>query len=176
MVNKLYQTAIKAHSSSPIGRDRKIEATHFSEGYNASCGDEIDFSLALNPSDGKLDDISFKDDSCAICTASASILCDMSTALNKNQVYGLYLSLLSILGCKNDPLDAFFLHSIDFSSLKEPENSLVTLAPVAAHPSRINCALLPWQTVLAAFDKPVKGSNTSEPSISKSPAAITDNA
>ncbi len=158
-MEKLYQSALKKHSSSPIGRGRRIEASHFSEGYNASCGDEIDFSLQLNPITGEIDEISFDDDSCAICTASASILCESSLSLTQHKMNRAYLELLSIL----DPENNLNNEQKCDSPITEIPESLSVLSPVAAHPSRINCALLPWQTALAAFNKPVAANKKNEP-------------
>lgn len=167
-MKKLYQADIKAHSFSPIGLDKAIDETHFSEGYNASCGDEIDISLKLNAS-SKIDDISFKHDSCAICTASASILCDVSITFNKDRMNEIYLELLSILNHNNDQPDKLpNEHLPNHKLLTELSHSLSILAPVSAYPSRVNCALLPWQTALAAFDKPLIVATLTE--------AVVDNA
>ena len=150
-MEKLYQTAIKAHSTSPIGRGEQINATHFSQGYNASCGDEIDFSLQLNPSSGNIENIAFQNDSCAICTASASILCELSIASNKENINALYHQLCVILGSEEnyDTSESFTPQS------EAKQKSLKILSPVGAHPSRVNCALLPWETVLTAFNHPL---------------------
>ncbi|MCF6194028.1 MAG: iron-sulfur cluster assembly scaffold protein [Kangiellaceae bacterium] len=155
-MEKLYQKAIKTHYSSPIGRDGSIDATHFSEGYNASCGDEIDFSLQLNPKTGNIDKITFHDESCAICTASASILCALSVDSSQDHVNQLYQELLLILRPKLEAKE----NPNNDSPITNLQISLQILSPVSAHPSRINCALLPWQTVLAAFNKPVAATST----------------
>jgi nitrogen fixation NifU-like protein len=139
-VNKLYQEALKTHSSSPVGLEVFVNTTHYHDGYNSSCGDEINFSLEIEPTIGTIKAISFSHDSCAICTASASILCEQVKGYTKQDFEVLFETLNSTL---------------QGSPQENCSNTLIKiLTPVSKFPSRINCALLPWQTVLAAFDSP----------------------
>ena len=41
-LDRLYQQTIKDHNRAPYGLDVTFEFTHRSDGYNPSCGDELD--------------------------------------------------------------------------------------------------------------------------------------
>jgi len=146
-MDKLYQDDLKSHYQEPVGLNRKISTSHSAEGFNASCGDEINIHLQIDERHAKLAKIAFDTDSCAICTASASILCQLleGKGLESLQNYYHYLQLKLN---KN----AYDIPNNDYPS------ELDILTPVKAHPSRINCALLPWQTALSAFASPVNTS------------------
>ena len=68
----LYQSILIQHSKSPSHYGKFEGFTHFSEGYNALCGDAI--SIYLSVKEGTIEKASFESASCAICKASASIL------------------------------------------------------------------------------------------------------
>ncbi len=140
-MDKLYQDALKAHYSTPTGQNRNINATHSSEGYNASCGDEICIELQLNET--TIEDIAFESDSCAICTASASILCEVIKQKDLDCIPTIYHQLQAALN--NTTSDTADL----------PHQQLEILQPIKQYPSRINCALLPWQTVIEALKSPI---------------------
>ena len=141
-MNNLYQDGLKVHYSNPTGQNRKIDVTHRSEGYNASCGDEIWIELQLN--ENTIDDISFESDSCAICTASASILCEFSKHHDRESIQSVYRQLRNSLNQDLTSNDGILLHP-----------QLEILQAISQYPSRINCALLPWQTAKQAFDSPI---------------------
>ncbi len=136
-LNQLYQDKIKQHSQSPVGSNLDFLPTHKAEGYNASCGDELEIYLQLN-NHQLIKNIAFKSDACAICTASASLLCE----------YGINKSTTRL---KQDSSDlTATLKSGKPLTLK----SMECLTAVSQYPSRINCALLPWETLLLAFNNP----------------------
>ena len=70
----LYQSILIQHSKSPSHYGKFEGFTHFSQGYNALCGDAI--SIYLSVKEGTVEKASFESASCAICKASASILLD----------------------------------------------------------------------------------------------------
>ena len=84
-LNQLYQQEIKNHSRNPIGQNREFECTHQAEGYNPSCGDELNVFLRLNHKQ-EIEEIGFNSDACAICTASASLLCEHAEGKNLTEV------------------------------------------------------------------------------------------
>lgn len=147
-MERLYQDALKAHYMTPVGLNRHICVSHQSEGYNASCGDEISVFMQLSDQ-GVITDISFETDSCAICTASASLLCEISNGLNLQTLTDYYHYLKSTLNLQPNK------HSVNIKSSK-----LDCLFPVSAHPSRVNCALLPWQTAIETFHSPITEQST----------------
>ena len=139
-MDNLYQQALKAHYSAPIGQNRRIDGTHSSDGYNASCGDEIRVTLQINKN--TINDITFESDSCAICTASASILCEVSKQSDLESFRSIYQQLHAALQTTSD------VSNLTHQTLK-------ILMPIKQYPSRVNCALLPWQTAIEAIQSPI---------------------
>lgn len=137
----LYQQAIKQHSHNPIGNNINFSPTHSAEGYNASCGDELNLYLQLSGTEPLIavETIGFDSDACAICTASASLLCEHSLGKKATQL-------------RQDIYD--FTQTIENNTTLTIE-SIKCLTAVSSHPSRRNCALLPWKTLLEALDTPV---------------------
>ncbi|NQZ12157.1 MAG: iron-sulfur cluster assembly scaffold protein, partial [Algicola sp.] len=74
MPQQLYQQLIIDHNRAPIGKDNTFCFSHSMDGENPSCGDEL--TLYLKLSQQHIENIGFNSDACAICTASASLLCE----------------------------------------------------------------------------------------------------
>lgn len=129
-LSQLYQQEIKKHSRNPIGQKRQFERSHQADGYNPSCGDELNVYVKVDHNQ-KIEMIGFESDACAICTASASLLCQhvegKTLAETQQDIQIISQSLL-----QNTPL---------------AYDTLNCLLPVSLHKSRIGCALLPWQTL-----------------------------
>ncbi|WP_444994845.1 iron-sulfur cluster assembly scaffold protein [Aliikangiella sp. IMCC44359] len=146
-LQKLYQNEIKQHARNPIGNKLRFIPTHQAEGYNPSCGDELNIYLQIeNTPTQQIINIGFDSDACAICTASASLLCEHSQEKNISQLKADTQLLTNALKSK--------------APLNIP--ALNCLINVAEHPSRINCALLPWDTLLQAA---LSASPSNKPSI-----------
>ncbi|MCW8875889.1 MAG: iron-sulfur cluster assembly scaffold protein [Kangiellaceae bacterium] len=137
-LNQLYQQEIKDHNQNPIGHNRRFAQTHHAEGYNPSCGDELSIYLKINQQQ-EIEMIGFDSDACAICTASASLLCEHAEGKNlvdiQQDIGNISQSLV-----QNTPL---------------PYDTLSCLSPVSSHKSRVGCALLPWQTLAQALPNSV---------------------
>jgi len=133
-LNDLYQQTIKTHNKNPIGRNLEFPASHRAEGYNPSCGDELEIYLTFKEGE-KIEQIGFSADACAICTASASLMC--AHAPGKT-----LLELIEAVDQLNDSLN---------QKKEIKTESLSCLFAVSKHPSRINCALLPWKTLNQAL-------------------------
>ncbi len=143
-VIELYQQALKQHNSNPVGLSKPIQATHTADGYNASCGDEITFSLELSSDHKNIIDISFECDCCAICKASASALCAVSEGRDTDFLKQQTDLLIQLLGLAQPHV-----------TIENFEKQLEFLLPIKKHISRHNCALLPWQTALEAIACPI---------------------
>ncbi|HNX04645.1 MAG TPA: SUF system NifU family Fe-S cluster assembly protein, partial [Opitutales bacterium] len=75
-MEELYREIILDHNKRPRNF-RKMEGhTHHADGHNPLCGDEIEVFVKVE--DGKIVDISFQGEGCAISKSSASL---MTTAL-----------------------------------------------------------------------------------------------
>ncbi len=141
MSSPLYQQMIINHSREPIGKDKQFLFDHSAEGENPSCGDELTLylKLYLKFEQQHIENIGFTADACAICTASASLLCQQLNDKNLQQAAELALSLENKLVSKQGELN--------------PELDILT--GVSQFPSRVNCALLPWSTLSQIINKAI---------------------
>lgn len=126
---KLYQQALLAHHKSPVGFERIIQVTDQVDGHNASCGDDI--TVQINMCESIIYQSAFFGDSCAICRASASIMCQQLEQISVDEFKELYRQLVS--GIKGEQM---------FLELFLP------ISTVVKYPVRQQCALLPWQTLI----------------------------
>ena len=138
----LYQSILIQHSKSPLNFGKLEAFTHFSEGYNPLCGDAI--SVYLLVKQGTIEKASFESASCAICTASASILLDAIEGIEKESFTSIQNEFSQILedGSKSQS-DTLSTEILAFQGIKH-------------FPSRRNCALLPWTTLKEALDSEIK--------------------
>ena len=135
--HQLYQQGMLAHHKHPIGFNKNIVATHRACGKNHTCGDSIMLEIAsYNQS---IDAISFNGDSCAICRASASILCENLEGLTIEKSYEFSQAIIFALKYDKDFVDEFSLKCLP-------------LMGVRRFPARKVCALLPWETFLLALN------------------------
>lgn len=138
MDNELYQEVLLQHSKHPRNFGPMENVTHFSEGYNAMCGDEI--SVALKIDDGAVTDARFTGSACVICTASASIM--------TGEVKGMSCDAAKQLA-------ANFRELAKSGTGSALPMKLQVLGGVHQFPQRVKCAVLPWETLLRALDHPV---------------------
>tara|TARA_R110001583_G_scaffold3468_9_gene22148 strand:+ start:3668 stop:4096 length:429 start_codon:yes stop_codon:yes gene_type:complete len=124
----LYQQALLAHHKTPVGFERDIEVTDELDGHNAACGDDI--TVQINIVGSVITQSAFSGDSCAICRASASIMCQQVEQLSITDCSALYYQFFASLNGKQAFTDVF-----------------LPLSTVAQYPVRQQCALLPWQTL-----------------------------
>ena len=137
----LYQSVLVQHSKSPLHYGKLHAYTHFSEGYNALCGDAI--SIYLSVKQGKIEKASFESASCAICKASASILLEAIEGSNEEAFIPLQTEFSKILeGDISDQENGSSKEILAFQGIKQ-------------FPSRKNCALLPWTTLQKALSSSV---------------------
>jgi len=130
-----YRDAILEHSVNPVGFRRDLAATHQNEQYNPLCGDRI--RLAFVVADGTVEDCSFDGEACAICMASASMLCEHTSGRDIAEVIQLQQSLEQALAGQTETL---------------PVQALNALLGARRYPSRIRCALLPWIAAIKALE------------------------
>ncbi len=133
----LYQDVIVDHSKRPRNRRKLEEAARRAEGYNPLCGDKLTVYVELVGD--VLRDVAFEGFSCAVCTASASVMTE--TLKGKAQAEASRLA------------EAFRAMVTQGSEVPgAPE--LGAFAGVRAFPSRVKCALLAWHTLQAALQQP----------------------
>lgn len=136
----LYQRVILEHNRSPKRYGRPPQFTHQALGTNPICGDEVSVFLTLDPSGHELLDLAFTAQSCALCRASASIMCDSLFGLSLEAAHEKTRLFKSMI--QNNGL------------LLEGDVSI--LAVTREFPARAKCVLLPWMTFLGALSGQVE--------------------
>lgn len=139
MDEELYQAVLLQHSRKPRHFGELADATHAADGYNALCGDEV--RVQLRADNGVVDDVHFSGQSCAICTASASIM--------TREAEGQTPDAIRVLS------ERFRLLAKD-GTAEGLSPRLEALGGVHRFPARVKCAVLPWETLVRALDQPVK--------------------
>ena len=131
---RLYRDTVMRHAQEPVGFNKPISVTHQNEQFNPLCGDRI--TLMLQMTGEQVLDAAFEGESCAICKASASMLCELAPGRTRTQLEGYREWLDSALAGREQPAE---------------HTPLAALLGVRAYPSRIKCAVLPWEALRAAF-------------------------
>ena len=132
---ELYRSTILEHNRNPRGQTDVVDATHRAHLHNALCGDDV--TLSLRVVDGEVAAIGFSGDSCAICTASASILCSAAVGRTVAAVLTTGEALQRALG--------------EGTAAPGSWPDVRALEGVRAFPSRIRCATLPWEAAAVAL-------------------------
>jgi len=129
----LYQKTMIQHGNNPLNFGKPQEYEHTEEGFNALCGDKI--NIYFSNIDNKEVNFSFVSVGCIICKASGSL---MTKELNKKDLENIEASIdNAMIGINKGNLkDDFF------------SNELMTLNQIKNFPSRLKCALLPWETAM----------------------------
>lgn len=126
---ELYRAAILENAAAPCGHGRDIDHTHRAVGDNVLCGDVVD--LRLRVTEGVIEAAAFHGESCAICMASASLLCRHMEGRS-----------VAAVGTTRDAFEA----AIAQGEGGELPEWLQPMLGVRAYPARTQCALLPWKT------------------------------
>lgn len=145
-LRELYQEVILDHNKQPRNFHGIDPHDHEADGYNPLCGDQIHLELRLDD-EGRIEDIGFQGQGCAISTASASIMTETLKGHTVEEARALF--------------DRF--HHLVTDDHAEPDPSLGklgVLAGVRDYPMRVKCATLAWHTLQAALDE--KGEVTTE--------------
>lgn len=137
-LSELYKETILKHNRTPFNYGKPDVFSHFSQGLNAICGDQINIYMCINGD--KITNIFFDGESCAIAMASASMMCEF------------------LLGKSTDEARFYF---VEFSRLMDKKgnhnfieelNGLNVFSSVKKFPSRIKSVTLCWHAMKAAID------------------------
>lgn len=137
-LSTLYSAIVLEHNRAPHNFGPLAGATASGSGLNASCGDEVRMALCLDASE-RIAACGFEGESCAICTAVASILTGLAVGRDRADIAHLraeFGALLSGAPAEQQRLGA-----------------LSVFAELVAHPARRACALLPF----SALDQALAG-------------------
>lgn len=134
----LYQDIVLDHYRHPRGHGAVAGCTHAADGVNPLCGDSL--RIELRCEDGRVVAFGFTGEACAITTATASMLAELSPGLDGERIAGLMQRFERLLEGADDDAEL---------------GPLNAMRELRRHPSRRKCALLPWATLRAAL----QGSN-----------------
>ncbi len=137
----LYRQIIIDHYQNPHHKGALDCPTHHLEGFNASCGDQLELDLRIK--DGKVVDVGFEGSGCAISMTSTSMLTDLIIGKSVDEAMAITKAFKARLLGKDDEID----ENIDIGELE-------ALDGVKAYPVRIKCALLSWNTLLEGLEHP----------------------
>jgi nitrogen fixation NifU-like protein len=143
-IRDLYPELILDHSRQPRNRRTLPGCSHAGRSDNPSCGDEVIVFLDIDDR-GVIGEIAFGGRSCAIATASASLMTEVVVGKTPAQAEALFDRFRAIAcGGVDAPLDG----------MEVEVGRLTTLATWRGFLAREKCATLAWQTMLVALQNP----------------------
>jgi nitrogen fixation NifU-like protein len=133
----LYQEIILDHNKRPRNYREIPACSCQAEGHNPVCGDEVKVFVQLD--DGKLADVAFQGQGCAISRASASMMTGKTKGRTEEEARSVFAQVRDMLvGPEAAP--------------PRELGDLAALSGVRKFPARIKCAMLPWHALEAALD------------------------
>jgi nitrogen fixation NifU-like protein len=131
----LYPQVVLDHYRNPRNHGTLDACTHAADGANPLCGDHL--RIELRCEGGRIEDLRFSGEACAVATAAASMLGELVAGLGREDVATLVARVerLVTMGEADATLGA-----------------LNAMASLQRHPARRKCALLPLATLHAALD------------------------
>ncbi len=135
-LNDLFTEIILDHYQHPHNHGLISSPSHFSRGFNESCGDDIQISLLVEKD--IIVDVKFSGAGCSISQASASIMTDIVRGKSVDQIKTLAGKFYDMVkGNEANP--------------DEDLGDAVALQGVAKFPVRVKCATLAWHTLEEAL-------------------------
>jgi nitrogen fixation NifU-like protein len=136
-LEELYQEVILDHSRRPRNFGTLPNADVLVHGDNPACGDEIHLGVHFS-SDGKLEEIKFSGQGCAISQASASMMTMKLKGKTRSEAA---------------ELSRTFKHLVTGEAASESRSlgDLQLLRGVRKFPQRVKCAMLAWRAVEQAL-------------------------
>lgn len=132
--SQLYQDVVIEHNRSPRNFRIVEPCSHHGRGHNPVCGDTVELYLRLDEDDC-IADVSFQGDSCAIATASASLLTEAVRRRSMNDALALAADVEALIEA-----GSVGEHLSHMDALRVLEN-------VRQFPGRQGCARLAWSTL-----------------------------
>lgn len=133
-MNPLYAPLVLEHYRNPRGRGALAGCTHAADGVNPLCGDAL--RVELRCEDGRVAEFAFAGESCAITTATASMLGELARGATPTEL---------------DALAQRFARLIEGADEDAAFGPLNAMRALQHHAARRKCALLPWATLRAAL-------------------------
>ena len=136
-IKQLYKKTILEHNRNPRNYGTPKTYTHHSEGLNAICGDQVFIYISVK--DKAITNLMFDGESCAISTASSSIMTEFLIGKSVLQAQSLFTDFCQLMD-KNKNIE-------NIESLAEVN----AMSGVKKFPSRIKSATLCWHAMNAAL-------------------------
>jgi nitrogen fixation NifU-like protein len=140
-LEELYQEVILDHSRRPRNFGTLPNADVLVHGDNPSCGDEIHLAIHFDP-DGKLAEIKFSGQGCAISQASASMMTMKLKGKTRSEAAELSRTFKNLVTGEASPESRAL-------------GDLQLLQGVRKFPQRVKCAMLAWRAVEQALAQTV---------------------
>ena len=134
----LYQEVILQHSRHPAHQRRLDPFDGAAKGDNPMCGDRVEVRVRLDA--GRVAETGFEARGCAISVASADLMAQAVAGKTPADVRDLAADFRTMV------------RSGDCAHCASDMRTLRPLAGVHEYPSRLKCATLPWDALLAALE------------------------
>lgn len=134
---QLYQDIILDHNKKPRNYRVVPAPTHRAEGYNPLCGDQVTLQLVVE--EGRIREIAFAGEGCAISKASASLLTVMLEGKPVAEALREAHAVIQMLTASEVEVDW------------EHYGDVAALSGVRKFPARVKCATLAWRTLEEAL-------------------------
>ena len=138
-LEELYQEVILDHSRRPRNFGTLPNADVLVHGDNPACGDEIHLGVHFSP-DGKLEEIKFSGQGCAISQASASMMTLKLKGKTRSEAAALSQAFHDLV-------------TTDTAASSKQLGDLQFLQGVRKFPQRVKCAMLAWRAVEQALSQ-----------------------
>ncbi|MEY2572909.1 MAG: nitrogen fixation protein NifU [Verrucomicrobiota bacterium] len=136
-LEELYQEVILDHSRRPRNFGTLPNPDVLVHGDNPACGDEIHLGVHFDP-DGKLQEIKFSGQGCAISQASASMMTMKLKGKTRSQAAELSRTFKNLV-------------TTDATTESKNLGDLQLLQGVRKFPQRVKCAMLAWRALEQAL-------------------------
>ena len=138
-LKELYRDVILDHNRSPRNFGTLPPPARTAEGHNPLCGDRL--ALFVDVDQGRIRDLKFEGQGCAISMASASLMTEAVKGRTCAEAGHLIEAVHELLTGAERTVDASL-------------GKLAALSGVQEFPARVKCASLSWHTLKAALDAP----------------------
>src|SRR5438132_11995950 len=137
-LRELYEETFLVHSKRMKYFNEIVNADATAVAHTPRCGDRVTVYVRL--ADGRIADVAFVGEGCAISKASASLMTDAVKGKSKAQAHELFEKFRKMVtGRPGDPVDTGSL------------GKLAVLSGVCEFPVRVKCASLAWHALEAAI-------------------------
>ena len=138
MSGELYRDVVLEHNRAPRNFGALPAHTHAADGANPMCGDRLRVEARVE--NGRIVELRFAGESCAITTAAASMLSELVADADAPALAALRARFEALLAAAPDAAEDPGLGALN------------ALAELRRYPARWKCALRPFATLRAALE------------------------